>query len=158
MSLNGVFLAVRAASPKRAEVGKRVEAILGKMTLEEKIDTIGGVNSFYIRANPRLGLPELKMADGPFGIRNNGPSTTYAAGIALAASWDMDLAQRVGAMLGRDARARGVHFLLAPAVNIYRAPMCGRNFEYFGEDPWLASRMAVAYIKGVQSQGVGATI
>jgi len=158
LSLNGVFLAVRAASPKRAEVGKRVEAILGKMTLEEKIDTIGGVNSFYIRANPRLGLPELKMADGPFGIRNNGPSTTYAAGIALAASWDMDLAQRVGAMLGRDARARGVHFLLAPAVNIYRAPMCGRNFEYFGEDPWLASRMAVAYIKGVQSQGVGATI
>jgi len=72
-----------------------------------------------VRANPRLGLPELKMADGPFGIRKSGPSTTYAAGIALAASWDVDLAERVGTMLGRDARARRVHFLLAPAVNIY---------------------------------------
>jgi beta-glucosidase len=143
---------------KRVAVEKRVDAILKKMTLEEKIDTLGGVDSFYIRANPRLGLPELKMADGPFGIRASDPSTTYAAGIALAASWDVDLAERVGTMLGRDARARGVHFLLAPAVNIYRAPLCGRNFEYFGEDPWLASRMAVAYIKGVQSQGVSATI
>jgi beta-glucosidase len=149
---------VRAASPKRADIEKRVEAILKQMTLEEKIDIIGGVNGFYVRGNPRLSLPELKMADGPFGIRKSGPSTTYAAGIALAASWDVALALRVGAMLGRDARARGVHFLLAPAVNIYRAPMCGRNFEYFGEDPWLASRMAVAYIKGVQSQGVSATI
>jgi beta-glucosidase len=144
--------------PKRVAVEKRVDAILKKLTLEEKIDTIGGVNSFCIRANRRLGLPELKMADGPFGIRTSGPSTTYAAGIALAASWDVDLAERVGTMLGRDARARGVHFLLAPAVNIYRAPLCGRNFEYFGEDPWLASRVAVAYIKGVQSQGVSATI
>ena len=156
--LAGILSAVRRASLKRAEAGKRVEAILKQMTLEEKIDTIGGVNSFYIRGNPRLGLPELKMADGPFGIRKSGPSTTYAAGIALAASWDVDLARRVGTMLGRDARARGVHFLLAPAVNIYRAPMCGRNFEYFGEDPLLASRMAVAYIKGVQSLGVSATI
>jgi beta-glucosidase len=144
--------------PKRAVIERRVDAILKKMTLEEKIDTLGGVNSFYVRANPRLGLPDLKMADGPFGIRQSGPSTTYAAGIALAASWDVDLAERVGTMLGRDARARGVHFLLAPGVNIYRAPLCGRNFEYFGEDPWLASRMAVAYIKGVQSQGVSATI
>ena len=158
LSLTGVLLAVRAAAPKRAEVEKRVEAILKRMTLEEKIDTIGGVNAFYLRGNPRLGLPELKMADGPFGIRKSGPSTTYAGGIALAASWDVDLARRVGETIGRDARARGVHFLLAPAVNIYRAPLCGRNFEYFGEDPFLASRMAVAYIKGVQSQGVSATI
>jgi beta-glucosidase len=158
LSLTGVLLAVRVAAPKRADIDKRVGAILKQMTLEEKIDTIGGVNAFYVRANPRLGLPEFKMADGPFGIRKSGPSTTYAAGIALAASWDVDLALRVGKMLGRDARARGVHFLLAPAANIYRAPMCGRNFEYFGEDPFLASRMAVAYIKGVQSQGVSATI
>jgi len=158
LSLTGVLLAVRAAAPKRADAEKRVEAILKQMTLEEKIDTIGGVNAFDVRANPRLGLPELKMADGPIGIRKSGPSTVYAAGIALAASWDVDLALRVGEMLGRDARARGVHFLLAPAVNIYRTPLCGRNFEYFGEDPFLASRTAVAYIKGVQSQGVSATI
>jgi beta-glucosidase len=98
------------------------------------------------------------MADGPLGIRNVGPSTGFAGGIALAASFDTGLASRVGAMIGRDARARGVHFLLGPAVNIYRAPMCGRNFEYFGEDPFLASRIAVAYIAGVQDQGVSATV
>jgi beta-glucosidase len=76
----------------------------------------------------------------------------------MAASWDSALVKRVGTMLGQDARARGVNFLLAPGVNIYRAPMCGRNFEYFGEDPYLTSRMAVAYIEGVQSQGVIATV
>ena len=137
---------------------KRVDAILKRMTLDEKLDYLGGVDGFYIRANPRLHLPALRMADGPLGIRNVGPSTGYAGGIALAASFDTDLAGRVGAMIGRDARARGVHFLLGPAVNIYRAPMCGRNFEYFGEDPFLASRIAVAYIAGVQDQGVSATV
>ena len=141
-----------------ADVEKRVESILGKMTLEEKVNMLGGVNGFYIRANDRLKVPALKMADGPLGVRNYGPSTAYAAGIALAASWDTDLANRVGSLLGRDARARGVHFLLGPAVNIYRAPLCGRNFEYFGEDPYLASRVTVAYIRGVQSQGVSATV
>ena len=98
------------------------------------------------------------MADGPIGVRNFGPATAMAGGIALAATWNPALAERVGAELGRDARAKGVHFLLGPGVNIYRAPMNGRNFEYFGEDPFLASRIAVGYIKGVQSQGVSATI
>src|SRR5215471_7299129 len=137
---------------------QRVEAILKRMTLEEKIDYIGGFNGFYVRAVPRLGLPALRMADGPIGVRNYGPSTAYAAGIALAASFDVDLAHRVGAMIGRDARARGVYFLLGPGVNIYRAPLCGRNFEYFGEDPFLASRVTVGYIEGVQAQGVSATV
>jgi beta-glucosidase len=136
----------------------RARALVARMTLEEKIDYVGGVDSFYVRAMPRLGLPALRMADGPIGVRNFGPSTAYAAGIALAASWDPALAVRVGAMIGRDARARGVHFLLGPGVNIYRGPLCGRNFEYFGEDPFLAARMAVGYINGVQSQGVSATI
>ncbi len=147
------------AAPRRVpDVEKRIDALLKRMTLDEKLDYLGGVDKFYIRANPRLHLPALRMADGPLGIRNVGPSTGYAAGIALAASFDTDLAGRVGAMIGRDARARGVHFLLGPAVNIYRAPMCGRNFEYFGEDPFLASRIAVAYIDGVQDQGVSATV
>src|SRR6185436_7086232 len=84
--------------------------------------------------------------------------TAMAGGIGLAATWNPSLAERVGAEIGRDARAKGVHFLLGPGVNIYRAPMNGRNFEYFGEDPFLASRMAVGYIKGVQGQGVSATI
>jgi beta-glucosidase len=149
---------VQNAALPSADIEKRVESLLGQMTLEEKIDMLGGENAFYIRAIPRLKVPAQKMADGPLGVRNYGPSTAYAAGIALAASWDTDLANRVGTMIGHDARARGVHFLLGPGANIYRAPMNGRNFEYFGEDPFLAARTAVAYIKGVQSQGVIATI
>ena len=147
-----------ATSPNSAAVEQRVESLLGKMTLEEKIDMIGGVDGFFIRGIPRLALPPLKMADGPIGVRNFGPATAMAGGIALAATWNPSLAQRVGTELGRDARAKGVHFLLGPGVNIYRAPMNGRNFEYFGEDPFLASRIAVEYIKGVQNQGVSATI
>src|SRR5271167_778014 len=140
-----------------ADVESRVDSLLKQLTLEEKVDLIGGVDDFYIRANPRIGLPRLKMADGPVGVRNYGPSTVFG-GISLAATWDPELARRVGAVIGEDARARGVHFMLGPGVNIYRAPMCGRNFEYFGEDPFLASRTAVAYIEGMQSQGVSATI
>src|SRR5262249_2513187 len=85
-------------------------------------------------------------------------STLYAGGINLAATWNTQLAQQIGLQIGRDARARGVHFNLGPGVNIYRSPLNGRNFEYFGEDPFLASRLAVAFIKGEQSQGVASTI
>lgn len=155
-SLAVLVCAVHAATP--ADPEQRARAILMKMTLDEKLDYLGGINGFYIRAIPRLGLPELKMADGPLGVRNFGPSTAYAAGIALAASWDQELAGQVGALIGKDARARGVHFLLGPGVNIHRSPLCGRNFEYFGEDPYLAARMAVRYIQGVQAQGVSATV
>jgi beta-glucosidase len=142
-------------SPAATEA--RAESLLRQLTLEEKIDIIGGVDSFYIRGNQRIGLPRLKMADGPVGVRNYGPSTVFG-GIGLAATWDPALAQRIGAVIGEDARSRGVHFMLAPGVNIYRAPMCGRNFEYFGEDPFLSARTAVAYIQGIQSQGVSATV
>ncbi len=141
-----------------AAVEQRVQSVLSQMTLEEKIDMLGGVDNFFIRDLPRLNLPRLKMADGPLGVRNFGPATTMAAGIALAATWNPDLAERVGTEIGRDARAKGVHFLLGPGVNIYRSPRNGRNFEYLGEDPYLASRMAVAYINGVQSRGVSATV
>jgi beta-glucosidase len=140
-----------------AQVEKRVDDLLSKMTLEEKITLLGGENDFYIRPLARLGLPALRMSDGPMGVHDYGETTAYPAGIALAASWDTALANRVGIAMGRDARARGVHFLLAPGMNIYRAPMNGRNFEYLGEDPYLASRMAVSLIEGIQSQGVIAT-
>src|SRR6202162_2842419 len=139
------------------DVEARANSLLKKLTHDEKIDLIGGVDDFYIRANEKIGLPRLKMADGPVGVRNYGPSTVFG-GIGLAATWDPELAARIGAVIGEDARARGVHFMLGPGVNIYRAPMCGRNFEYFGEDPFLASRTAVAYIRGMQSEGVSATI
>ena len=140
-----------------AEVEARVDSLLKQLTLEEKIDLIGGIDDFYIRAIPHIGLPRLKMADGPVGVRNYGPSTVFG-GIGLAATWDPELAHRIGGVIGQDARARGVHFLLGPGVNIYRAPMCGRNFEYFGEDPYLAARTAVGYIEGMQEEGVSATI
>src|SRR5215831_2550605 len=140
------------------EIAARVDALVKQMTLEEKIDLLGGGGGFFIRDLPRLNLPRFKMADGPIGVRNFGPATAMAGGIGLTATWNPALAERVGTEIGRDARAKGVHFLLGPGVNIYRAPMNGRNFEYFGEDPLLASRIAVGYIRGVQSQGVSATV
>src|SRR6202048_2876005 len=151
------LLNAQSASPSAADIDTRVNSLLTQMTLEEKIDYIGGVDDFYIRPIPRLKLPALRMSDGPLGVHDYGLTTAYPAGIALAASWDTDLARRFGAAMGKDARARGVHFILAPGMNIYRAPMNGRNFEYFGEDPFLASRIAVGVIEGIQSQGVIAT-
>jgi beta-glucosidase len=149
----------QAPSQATPELARRVDSIIGKMTLEEKIDYIGGTG-FAVRALPRLNLPALEMSDGPFGVRSNAkfPSIIYAAGIGLAASWDPALAERVGGGIGTDARARGIHFMLGPGVNIYRSPRNGRNFEYFGEDPFLTSAIAVGYIEGMQKTGVSATI
>src|SRR3989440_7086215 len=156
-----LWVSAQAPAPSirsSTEVERRVDSILNQMTLEEKLDLLGGVDGFFIRDIPRLNWPPLKMADGPVGVRNFGPATAFAGGVTLTATWNPALAERVGTELGRDSRAKGVHFLLAPGVNINRAPMNGRNFEYFGEDPFLASRIAVGYIKGVQSQGVSATV
>jgi beta-glucosidase len=138
---------------------QKVDALVKQMTLQQKLDYIGGTG-FAARAVPSLGIPALEMSDGPFGTRSNSgfPSTTYGAGINLASSWDPALAARVGAGIGRDARARGVHFMLGPGVNIYRSPLNGRNFEYFGEDPFLSGQIAVGYITGMQEQGVSATV
>jgi len=155
--LAGVRAPVRSGSSSDSDADARANAILAKMTLEQKIDLLGGADGFFVRAVPEFGVPRLPMADGPIGVRNFGPSTAMAAGINLAATWDPALAQRVGMQIGRDARAKGVNFLLGPGVNIYRSPLNGRNFEYFGEDPFLAARIAVGYIDGVQSQGVSAT-
>jgi beta-glucosidase len=150
--------AILSANSAPADVEARVEAILGQMTLEQKIDMIGGVDDFYVRAYPNLGVPRLRMADGPLGVRHGGPSTAMAGGISLASTWDPALAEQEGTQIARDARAKGVNFMLGPAVNIYRAPMNGRNFEYMGEDPYLAGRIAVGYIRGMQGQGVSATV
>lgn len=141
----------------KADIEKRVDSVLGQMTLDEKIEMLGGINDLYTRPIPRLGVPSLRMSDGPMGVHDYGLTTAYPAGIALAASWDVNLAERFGTAMGKDARARGVHFILGPGMNIYRAPMNGRNFEYFGEDPFLASKMAVGVIQGIQGQRVIAT-
>lgn len=137
---------------------QKADAMVKKLTLQQKLEFIGGQDSMFIRAEPSIGFPQLKMSDGPMGVRTWGPTTAYAAGIGLAASWDKALAHEVGVGLGEDARARGVNFLLGPGIDIYRSPRNGRNFEYFGEDPYLTGQIAANYILGVQSQGVSATV
>ena len=137
---------------------ERAKELVSQMTLEEKIDYISGPKSFYIRAIPRLGIPEIHLADGPQGIRNNTRSTLYPAGILSAATWNRALVEQLGHGLGRDAKARGIDILLGPGVNIYRSPLCGRNYEYFGEDPYLSGETAKHYIIGVQKEGVMATV
>ena len=146
-----IFSVPQSAKDKAAE-------LVSKMTLEEKIDYIGGYNGFYIRSIDRLGIPMIRMADGPQGVRNDTQSTMFPSGIAVASTWNRDLVYLMGKGLGEDSRARGVHILLGPGVNIYKMPVAGRNFEYFGEDPYLAGETAAAYIKGVQSQGVMACV
>ncbi|MDR3653399.1 MAG: glycoside hydrolase family 3 C-terminal domain-containing protein [Paludibacter sp.] len=141
-----------------APVESRVSDLVSRMTLEEKINFINGVNWMYTYPIARLGIPSFKMSDGPVGVRTWGKSTAYPASVLSAASWDTDLVNELGVALGKDSRSRGVNFLLGPGVNIARAPMSGRNFEYMGEDPFLASSLVVSYILGVQSQGVVATV
>ena len=164
-----ITLASVGCSPKKAvsdhpfavtqEHRDRAAALVSQMTLEEKCDYIGGSkDGFYIRPVERLGIPLIRMADGPQGVRNNTKSTLFACGVAAAASWNEDIAYEMGVALGQDSRARGVHILLGPGVNIYRSPLCGRNFEYMGEDPLLAAKTSSQYIKGVQSQGVMASV
>lgn len=147
------------------EVKERAQALVSKMTLEEKCTLIHGVkgegeyeDGFHIMPIPRLGIPAIRMADGPQGVRNKTHSTYYPCGLSLAASWNREVAGKVGEGIGLDARARGVAIMLCPGVNIYRTALCGRNFEYYGEDPYLASETALQYIKGIQSKGVMATI
>jgi beta-glucosidase len=159
----GMAAGARAEAPavyldKSAAVEARVDDLLPRLTLDEKLSMLGGDRDFYIRPIPRLGLPEIRMADGPLGVRNYGPSTAYPATIGLAAAWDGDLAREFGASVGSDARARGVNIMLGPAVNINRVPQNGRNFEYLSEDPYLAGSLAAQIVIGMQGQGVAATV
>ena len=139
------------------------------MTLEEKAGMLSGANWMESVAVPRLGIPSIKMADGPMGIRSwAGPSkitksspfnsTAFPAGIAVAATWDPAVAQSVGQAIGQEVKAIGRDMILGPTVNIQRVPLWGRNFEGYGEDPYLAAKMGVAYIRGVQGEGVIATV
>ena len=134
-------------------VKKRVEDLLRRMTLREKVDMASG-NGFTTKRNIRLGIPEIVMTDGPLGPNGKGRATNYSACINMAAAWDTDLMQRVAVSMGQETRALGYNMLLGPCINIARAPHGGRTFESFGEDPYLMSRMAAAYIDGVQSRRV----
>ncbi|HYI66783.1 MAG TPA: glycoside hydrolase family 3 C-terminal domain-containing protein [Candidatus Limnocylindrales bacterium] len=150
------------------ETERRVEALLGEMSLDEKVDLVTGdldfSYAFYNAPIERVGIPALTMADGPAGARvndrsvNDGRSTRLPAPISLAATWDPELARRYGDVLGAEAFATGHNVQLAPAVDIARAPRGGRTFEAFGEDPLLQSRMVVPEIEGIQAHPVEATI
>lgn len=152
------ILVLLLLSCSNGKIGKKeIEQKIQKMTLEEKIGFIGGYNNFNIRGYEHLGIPEIRLADGPVGVRNYGKATAFPAGINLAASWDKKMAYNIGKAIGLEARAKNSHVILGPGMNIYRLPLCGRNFEYLGEDPYLAGQMAKDYIIGMQDQGIIAT-
>ncbi len=157
----------RPAYKDRTEpVEARVADLLGRMTAEEKAAMLAGAGWMETRANERLGIPAIKMADGPLGVRNwvgssaltmgqkEFTSTAFPAGIALGASWDVELAGAVGQAVAQEVKAFGRDMILGPTVNINRVPMWGRNFEGYGEDPYHAARLAVAWVKAVQAEHV----
>jgi beta-glucosidase len=148
----------QAPTPDSPAIEAQAHALMAKLTLEEKIKLLGGVDSMFTQAVPSIGLPRFKMSDASVGVRTWGPTTAYAGGVALAATWDQDFARGLGEALGKDARARSVNFLLGPGVNIARSSVGGRNFEYLSEDPFLNAALVVPFIEGVQSQGVIATV
>ncbi len=153
-----ISAAAQAPAPDSPAIEAKAHEMLSKLTLEQKIVLLGGEDNMYTHAMPSIGLPRFKMSDASVGVRTWGPTTAYAGGVALAATWDPEFARVLGESLGRDARARSVNFLLGPGVNIARSPVGGRNFEYLSEDPYLNSALMVPYIEGVQSQGVIATV
>ena len=141
----------------------KINDLLQQMTIEEKISMLAGTELWFSTGVPRLGIPSFRMADGPNGVRGvwSKMSPTAAAtpvGIALGATWNPDLVEKIGNVLADEVRDKAGHILLAPTVNIHRTPIAGRNFECFSEDPYLSGMMASAYIKGLQDQGVGACI
>ncbi len=159
-------------APRDGAAFVRAEAALAQLSLEEKVALLAGNGTMSLAAQPKIGLvDEFWFSDGPHTVRpelarNNFNSagrtddhaTVLPTLVALAATWDEDLARRFGELLGREARARGKDLLLGPGVNLLRTPLNGRNYEYLGEDPLLASRLAAAYVRGVQSQDVGACV
>jgi len=142
-----------------------VAKIVAMLTLDQKLSLLSGADDWHTTEIPEVGLPPVELGDGPHGLRTETgvdmvwiPSTCFPTASALGATWDPELVRRVGLALGEEARALGVDLLLGPGVNMKRTPLCGRNFEYFGEDPVLAGDLAAAYVQGLQSTGVGACL
>jgi len=146
-----------------------IKEIISKMTLEEKAGLCSGRNFWETKAVERLGVPSILMTDGPHGLRKvssgpssgdrtSNPATCFPPAVLSACSFDRDLLEEMGATIGDESVAENIRIVLGPGVNIKRSPLCGRNFEYFSEDPYLAGEMATAFIKGVQSKGVGTSL
>ncbi len=144
------------------DLEKRVEDLLGRLTLKDKIKLSSGTQFFFSKPIKRLGIPNFKMTDGPHGIgphsSNNSECTYFPVGVCRAATWNPELSEKFGVAVGQEVRDIGYHMLLGPGVNIQRAPHCGRNFEYQTEDPYLNSRIAVHCVKGIQSQRIAACV
>lgn len=166
-----LMLMAACASEHDANIELRVEEYLSQMTLEEKVGILHAQSKFSSAGVPRLGIPELWTTDGPHGIRaevkwdewnqagwTNDSCTAFPALTCLAATWSEEMSALYGRVIGEEARYREKDVLLGPGVNIYRTPLCGRNFEYMGEDPYLASIMVVPYIREVQKNGVAACV
>ena len=164
---------VQAAKSKNSEQirEEKIQSLLKKMTLEEKVGMLHANSKFYVTGVKRLGIPPLALSDGPHGVRaemnlhdwnyagwTNDSATCFPPGTALAASWNRELSYQRGVVLGEEARFRNKDILLGPGVNIIRSPLCGRNFEYLSEDPYLVGEMAVPYIKALQSKDVSASV
>lgn len=143
-----------------SDIEKRAEDLLKQMTLEEKVFLLGGYESDGMRSNgiERLGIPKLNMANGPHGLGGIDEATFFGGGVSFGASWNPELIEEVGKAIGAEARFADKHVMLGPTVNIHRLPIGGRNFESYSEDPFLTSQIAVAWIKGVQSQNVAACV
>jgi beta-glucosidase len=156
----------RAPSTDLAAFDNEARTLVQAMTLEEKASLCSGRDFWTTKPIERLGLESIFLTDGPHGVRkaagtdftNSAPATCFPTASALACSWDVALLEEVGQALGREAQAQDVQILLGPGLNMKRSPLCGRNFEYFSEDPLLAGRLAAAHVRGVQSQGVGASL
>ncbi len=142
----------------------RIEELADQLTLEEKVSMLSGEDFWSVPSIPRLGIGKLRVTDGPNGARGGGSliggvkSASFPVGIALGATWNVDLVEEIGAALADEVKSKGAHMLLAPTVNIHRSVTNGRNFECYSEDPILSAELAVAYITGLQGQGIGATI
>lgn len=148
-----------------ATVGRRSDesSLVARLNLEQKVRLLTGADGWTLHAESAIGLRPVVVSDGPAGVRGvrfdpADPSTSLPCPIAIAATWDVELVERIAAALGHEARSKGIDVILAPTVNIIRTPLSGRGFECFSEDPLLTARMAVAYVRGVQSAGVGATV
>jgi beta-glucosidase len=149
---------------------KDIQSVVKEMALEEKASLCSGLNYWYLRDIERLGAPSIMVTDGPHGLRkqlgdptqvglsDTAPATCFPTASALAATWNRDLIHQVGVALGEECRQEKVSVILGPGANIKRSPLCGRNFEYFSEDPYLTGEIAKSHINGVQSQGVGTSL
>ncbi len=139
---------------------KQAQELLAAMTLDEKVSLLSGRGSYDTQNIDRLNIPSLQLWDGPNGVRsnNNEPTTAFPVGISMGATWNPELIERLGIALGKECRALGVEVLLGPTVNIIRTPLNGRNFETYSEDPYFNGVLSVAYVKGLQSEHVGASV